>query len=219
MKRTLLALPLLALSACGYTDAGGGTQTLYVVANARFTVSQGQTHVTVEVHRAGAAVDDASVYIRDGESGDLATAPRTSIATYGLDLGGYRRRLGLEIQATSGGSSDSLRAKLEGPSPHVIVNPKAGGLTRGSQGSTLEIEWACSDGLGADQVEIGVSGGFSKVVTSDSGKTDGPAMSALSSGTHTLNVTRVTSTDLAGGVAGSVFNLAFDVESEFDIID
>jgi len=220
MNRTLLVLPVLALAACGYTDAGNGTDTLLVTATARFTVGDDSTDVRVQVHKAGVAVDNATtIDVRDGDTGDIFPLTHEGSATYRVSIPGYHRRLALEVQApnSSGGKADALVAKLEGPSPHVIVNPKAGGLTRGSQGTTLDIEWACNDGVGADQVTIGVDTGFSKVVTSDSGKAAGPAMAALPSGSYQLTVTRTNTTELAGGVTGSAFSISFGVETRFDI--
>lgn len=220
MNRTLLAIPVLALAACGYTDAGSGTNTLLVTARARFTVGDDSTDVRVQVHKAGLAVDNAStIGVRDGETGDIFPLARDSSGSYRASIPGYHRRLALEVQApnSSGGKPDALAAKLEGPSPHVIVNPKAGGITRGSQGSTLDVEWACNDGIGADEVTIGVDTGFSKVVTSDSGKAAGPAMATLLSGSYELTVTRTNTTDLAGGVTGSAFSISFGVETRFDI--
>jgi hypothetical protein len=220
MNRTLVALPVLALAACGYTDAGSGTNTLLVAADASFTVGDDNTRLSVHVHKAGVAVDGATVNMRDGDTNELFTLRNTGSGTYTLDTPRYRRRLALEVQAanTSGGSADSLVAKLEGPGPHVIVNPKAGGLTRGSQGSTLDVEWACNDGVGADQVSVHVDDGFSRLVTGDSGKTDGPPMATLASGNHDLRVRRINTVELSGGVTGSVFTVSFGVQSSFDIL-
>ncbi len=220
MKILSLGLCAQGLMACGYTDPGSGSKTLQVEASAEYEVGDSdRMRVTVTVHdKDDAPVEWAIVELRDGKTGEIITAEYESEGVYRASMSAYRRRLELRVES----SGDELTAKLEGPGPHRILDPKAGAMNRASFGPNLRVKWATTDGIRADEVRLRVHGqrAVERVLTEDGGSYDGIAISELPSvGDYRLTVERVNVVELAGGIAGSVFTIHYNVNVDFSLIN
>jgi hypothetical protein len=212
-------LPLM-LGACSYTDSGSGTGTLLVKATASYSVGPlagNNFQLVVTVADINGARTGAQVVMTDGENGDRFTLAAVAghDGSYAADVVGYRRRLELGVQS----GSDSLKAKLEGPGPHVIDSPKPGGYHRSDLGDHLDVSWSTSDGIRADAVVIDLGHGIERTINDDTGSDDSIATQQLSTGDYDLTVTRSNRVDLAGGVGGSIFTTSYAVHSSFTLID
>ncbi len=212
MMRRLLPLLGLVLGACGYTDTGSGTRTLQVEASSSFDVTDGNdSRVRVTVRQAdGTNVDDASVNVKDGDSGAVIAVPADGNGgRYSVDVPGYRRRLELAVAR----GSDRLDVKLEGPGPHTITSPVPGQVV---SGNTLGVSWATKDGVAADEVSLDIRHTQAqRLLTTDTGSSNDLSLAGLSAGTYDLDVTRQNVVVPGGGVTGSTFTISYNVSTEF----
>jgi hypothetical protein len=221
MMRRLLWMVPLALAACGYTDGGTGSHNLLVHAAAEFKAADGTTTLSVDLSLASTPVDDATVVMRDPQSG--ATFPLTLDAGtpghYASTVVGYHRRLqlGLVPSITHTGPGYDLSARLEGPGPHVVLSPKPGTIVHA--GGTLGVSWGTTDGLSADEVVLTVNGpvDLERTVSADTGSSHDIPLSLLTPGAYELRVARQNGVDLDGGVAGSRFTSSYEVPTNFTV--
>lgn len=225
MKRFLLVSIPSLLAACTYTDGGEGTKTLFVVASSRFDVGGANgAEMIVEVSKDGAAVSDVLVRLRDDDSDELFELPESAVAgRYSSTVPGYHRRLQLAVQS----GSDALEAKLEGPGPHVIESPRAGGVDRSGMGGELDVAWATEDGLRADEVVVSIRNVDAhdiveeRTITDDTGSYDEIPMAVFppNADNYRLTLTRRNRVDLDGGTSGSTFVVSYGVETTFTLVD
>ncbi|MEE8408168.1 MAG: hypothetical protein V3T05_01055 [Myxococcota bacterium] len=211
----MLAGTLLVPLGCGYTDAGGGTQTLEVIAKLEYDFRDDETKIEVEVSKNGEALEGARVRIEpDGGIGvDIPQQNAGANAVYILrDWQGYHRRIELLVES----GKDRVVAKLEGPGPHTIVNPESTSLSRSSLGDNLDVEWKVDDGVRADEVTISLDkGDYHSTIKDDPGHYEIPS-TALESGEERVEVTRRNRIDLAGGIGRSTLEISY--EKEVDIV-
>ena len=216
MKR-LAVLFTLSASACGYTDPGEGSRTLFVEAAAAYEVSDNVQSVRVDVQKDLVPVTDAVVVVKDGETDESFSAQHIAAGRYRVGLSGYHRRLELVVEA----GRDELRARPEGPGDHLITKPVANAvLRRRDVGDTLKIEWSTRDGLRADEVHLRLDAiDFADTLYEDTGSFDEISTAILPAGDYEVRVARTNETDLHGGVSGSKFEMSFGVENGFVLGD
>lgn len=211
-----VVLTMASLTGCGYTDPGTGTNTLEVVARLSFTASDdGETDVRVRVLKRGAVVNDASVAIQNGETGEkfVIDEQTTGQDRYRGLLDGYHRRI--ELSVTAG--ADHLVGRLEGPGRHLIKSPLNDSVLRRSDADTMRVRWRAEDGLMADEVELRFDESeFSTTIGRDTGEVV-VATAELIPGLEELRVTRRNSVNLAGGTAGSKLEIAYTAANRFEV--
>jgi hypothetical protein len=215
----VLVLGGALLAACGetYTDPGGGSGTLLVVANLQYAINGNNTRVDLQLTQNGATVDNAEVAIKDGDSDVTATIAQRPNGRYQYDFAGYHRRI--ELAVTSG--SDTVHGKIEGPGRHQISSPANNdNVNLGTMGSNLEVKWSTKDGLRADQVTVQLAHtNYQSVLTSDDGTTNIPKGNLLPrlGDDEQIQVLRANQVSLSGGTPGSTLTLGYSVSNTFVI--
>ena len=212
----LVAIGWITLAgACGYTDAGSGTGTLLVDARAVYRAAHdNQTSIDVEVAKNGEDFVNARVTVKDGDGGGTITLTERGGGRYSDDLSGYHRKLELTVEL----GGDNLNVRLEGPGPHVLTDPLAGDrISLGGLGGALPVRWRVADGLRADEASISLNQSpYESGPRNDDGSWEIPVTS-LASGTEEVRVERTNRIAPNGGVAGSSFEMTYDVRVAFDI--
>jgi hypothetical protein len=203
---------------CGYTDGGGGTRTLRVVAELSYSAHDNETDVHITVEKDGVTVDNAIVEVKDSDS-ELAWLvtqgnPREEYTRIGDDhhIDGYHRWVELSVEA----DADRLDAQLEGPGKHKVVSPDNNDvLAIDDLGDDLEVAWETSDGLTAQEVVINL-GDHSHTITKweDPGSYDVPT-SGLEPGEESVRVTRRNKIRLDGGTTGSLLTVEYEARNSF----
>lgn len=214
----LLAGTLLIPVGCGYTDEGGGTHTLEVIAILDYDFSDNETTVDVEVRKNGVALVGALVRIEpdEGDGVDIPQRDAGASARYRLpNWQGYHRRIELRVES----NNDRLEARLEGPGPHIIVEPQSAPVSRGSLGKNMDIEWKVDDGVRADEVTISLDkGDYHSTIRDDPGHYEIPSTS-LATGEEKIKVTRRNRIKLAGGTGASKLEISYKKEVEIVVSD
>lgn len=211
--RSSVVVVLLTLAGCGYTDAGDGSKTLVVVADAVYSASEdNQLRVDVTVSKDGVGVTGATVKFTDGESGDVFTVPPHGgqDGRYRGDLTGYHHSLAIEVDS----GDDNLEAQLEGPGTHVIAEPVNGARLTRDDVANLDIEWEVSDGIRADKVHIEI--GDNVCTTTEIEETGSLTLpcKGLPAGSSFVRVRRSNQISLEGGVGESNFELSYQVTNQ-----
>lgn len=214
----LLFAALLTLApgivACGATDTGGGSGTLFVTAEADGRPDS--TRVRVTVQQRGNPVVGANVVVIHVENDvsmnleGVGTTNGGSEFRYEGTFNRYARTLALKI--TSG--EDELNAQLQGPAPHVITRPPNDVIVRRKDFEFLDVQWE-ADG-GADTTRVTVSDLEPMELVGDPFEVQIP-LGGLRNGTHEVEVRRETQVPLAGGIEGSVMRARYTVDNRFTL--
>lgn len=209
-RNILLSVPpVLLAAACGSrTDSGSGSDTLFALIEV--TGKPESTGVEVELKLRGNPVVGANVVVTDDDTKGTTTLEGRSAGLYKATLTGYARTLGVKI--TSG--EDTLEARLEGPSPHVITRPPNDAIVRRADFDVLRVEWQAD--TPADRVEIEPEGTDAITLDGDVFEALVP-LGPLKSREQRIGVTRETSVDLAGGVEGSKMRSRYKVDNRFTL--
>ena len=142
---------LLCAAACSETDAGEGSETLYVQVSARSQADS--TQITASLSQKGNDVVGANVVIRDVDN-DTSINLEGSSSSGGYVYTGiltvYARLIQLEIKS----GDDDLIAQLGGPNPHLITRPPNDAIVRRQSFDELSIEWDADDP--ADEVLVAI---------------------------------------------------------------
>ncbi len=204
---TLAATALLGAAACGGSDPGSGTQTLYVQAQAASDGTTGGTVLGVTVRQGdanGSVIDNATVTIT------AADGTRYSLPWVGaFKIGGYTKSNlawspAWHLQVVDG--ADQLEATLSAPGATVITSPKPGSTFDRNAGRPLTVAWRDDAGKGAMGVDIHLAkSGYSHSVTGDPGHYDIDPGRLDAHDNEQLSVSRWTQVQLAGGAVGSTF--------------
>lgn len=208
--RALLTIALVASLGsvgCSRSDSGSGSRTL--LAQVEVQATGESTIIEAQVQLRGAPVAGATVVVRDPDGDRSVTLEGRAGGLYRGTLSGYARTL--ELVITSG--ADHLDATLEGPAAHVITRPPNDARVRRAGFATLRVEWDAEDV--AEHVDVAV-GATTASVEGDAWEADLP-LAPISDGAHTVSVTRETSIDLAGGVAGSRMRSRYKVDNRFTL--
>ncbi|MBI3179547.1 MAG: hypothetical protein HYZ27_07780 [Deltaproteobacteria bacterium] len=201
---------LLAATGCGYTDSGSGSRTLEVEATLTYDENDGDTQADVRVKKEGQHLAGATVVFEDGEDGEQFEL--TDVGNrYRDTFGGYHRRMELIIEK----GSDYLTAKLEGPGPFTLDEPKNTSIDLGDD---VEVRWKTLDGIEADWVLIELKqGSYRKRGNDSSGKHVIPGDAFEASPDEEIQVTRAMEVNLEGGSAGSLLTSEYEVQKNVDV--
>lgn len=201
-------------AACGYTDAGDGTQTLNVTAVLSYHLEDNETHIALAVKRNLDFLPGAQVTLRDDETGELYTIPEVAHPTqnYRDHIGGHHRRLELSVVA----GADNLTARIEGPGPFVVPQPEHNRpITIADLGEHLTVKWRPDDGLPADEVRVRLErADVDQLIEADEGHYQIRSI-YLETGSETLRVERINRVLLAGGTPGSFLTSGYEVRNDF----
>lgn len=203
----LAALTLLGATACGGSDPGSGTKTLYVEAQADSDGTTGGTALGVTVRQGdanGQVIDNAVVTVTNAD-GKQYSLPWVGA----FKVGGYATSdipwsPGWHLQVVSG--ADRLEATLSAPGATVITSPQAGSTFNRNSGQPLTVAWKDDAGKTAMGVDIHIAGSnYSHSLTNDPGQYAIDPGRLQSGDNQQLIVGRWTEVDLAGGTTGSTF--------------
>jgi hypothetical protein len=197
-----------AVSCGGKTDPGGGSGSLFVLAE--ISGKPDSTSIEIEVKAGGNEVIGANVVLEDVDRGKRATAEERSAGLYRAALEGYARTLSLKIVS----GDDDLEAQLEGPAPHVITRPENNAIVQRRDFDNLLIEWQAEGP--AERVEIVPQGTDPIVLEGDPFEFRIP-LGGLENGEHKISVTRETTVDLRGGSVGSRMRTRYTVDNRFTL--
>jgi hypothetical protein len=168
------------------------------------------TSIEVEIKANGNPVVGANVFLEDADRGNTATAEGKSAGLYRASIEGYARTLSLRIVS----GEDDLEAQLEGPAPHTITYPLDDAAVQRKDFEFLLIQWLADEP--AERVEIVVPGADKIELDGDPFEVRIP-LGGLENGEHELTVTRETSVNLDGGVAGSRMRTRYTVDNRFTL--
>ncbi|RMG10391.1 MAG: hypothetical protein D6729_19610 [Deltaproteobacteria bacterium] len=217
------AASLLLLAACGGSDPGGGTKTLYVNAATASDGSRDGTWIVVEVREGssdGAIVDDAVVTVTDDEG----NARRLNFS--GVSIGNFAAGVyadtdfdfkgGTRLEVERG--SDHLFAYLEHPGITTITQPIANTTFRRTEHEALRIEWKDARGRSARFVHIKLDrADYERTLENDPGFHEVEVNRLKPGANETLHVERYNEIQLAGGVTGSRFRATTVHRIDFDV--
>lgn len=211
LLRTLAALCLGTLWACGYADVGEGTGTLAVTGHLDCAYPSQQTAVALTLLREAAAVTDANVTLQDGDTHETLHVPYDEgTQQYTAVWTGYHRRVTWQIWS----GADGLMARTEGPSRHTVAHPHTGAVLQVHD--SLDVRWATGDGVRAEAVTVQVVSTdqqpVSHSLTHDGGQHQ-VAASALSAGHSTLTVQRLDKLVPLGAAEGSALITSYSVSA------
>lgn len=220
MKAFAGAALALVMAGCG-SDAGSGTETLFVDAEAFSDGSADGTWLRVVVRQGGsngAMLDDAKVTLTagDGTVHELPYVDVFGIAYFKNNLA-WDPSWRLRIER---GTADKLEARIEGPGLTRITQPAPGSLYQRSSGTDLVVKWADDDGKRAGAVIVDLEGQpyEDQIVNEDPLERKIPASSITTvNDSARLRVDRRTTLNLAGGVAGSTFTATTRDEIDINI--
>jgi hypothetical protein len=201
-------LLIVSSAACGYTDGGDGTGTLEVVAEIIYRTHDNDTEVEISVEKDGSTVNDATVELTDGESGETFSVSQANPnETYEASIDSYHRRIKLRVES----GADRLEAQLEGPGVHRVVHPENDSILRLAElGSEFEVRWDTEDGLAAQEVIVKIDDDFSHTIRGyqDPGHYGVPT-SYLESDDADVSVWRINKVSLNGGIGESRMEIEY----------
>lgn len=198
------------LAACGGTDPGTGSQTLYVRAALETDGSTNGTGIAVEIRErdaSGPVVTDAIVTLRSQSGVDqllAATASSTrpdSIVLYRRDGFAWDHGFVLSVRR---GADDFLDAALELPGVTVITDPVASTtFQRATQGRLL-IRWRDEYGRQAQVPEVRLErADLEQTLPSDALQYEVDASRLVPASDEVVTVSRTNKVTLAGGLGNS----------------
>lgn len=205
------------LTACGGSDPGSGTQTLYVEATASSDGSGDGTSLLVVVRDGtsnGAFIQDATVSLV-GDRGTTYTPGFVGI----FGVGGYYKNGinwegGWRLRIQRG--NDTLEAYIAGPGLTDITAPQANSTFMKSSAQNLVVQW--KDELGRAMPNASVKFRRANVdrTTQDTGSFTVDSNTLVAATDERITVTRWTELPLKGGVTGSTFKA--QTTSEINLI-
>lgn len=218
----LLLLGVAFLFSCGGSNAGTGTQTLFVKAQAITDGSASGSWLAVEVRQGasdGALITDAVVTVSGDATGEF-NLPWEGIQLGNFKAGAYRRGqlawdTGWVLRVTRG--ADRLDAYLEAPGVSTITGPIAGTTFKRADAQPLAITWKDDAGRRANVVELKLDHADQASVTlaKDTLEHDVEPNRLVATDKEKLQLKRRNEIPLAGGAPGSVFSATTEHEIEF----
>ena len=191
-RTTLVVVGALALTACGGTNPGWGSQTLFVSARLSSDGSTDGTSARVEVRlgsSTGAVVPDATVTLKGNKLADRALTFRDNVGNggaYVADNFAWDSNFAIDVKH----GDDNLVGSLDPPGASIITAPIAGTTFRRADSTKLSLEKAKIDQSWANGAEpFHVELEPSQLVANDKER---------------ISLDRTSEVNLAGGTAGSV---------------
>jgi hypothetical protein len=194
------------LTACGGSDPGSGTQTLFVQATATSDGSSDGTSLTVVVRdgsSSGNFVTDAAVTLI-GDRGTTYTPAFTGIFNIGAYVknqinweGGWRLRI------TRG--NDNMEAYVAGPGLTDITAPAANSTFMKSSAQNMTISWKDENGRAMPNADIKFRRANIDKTVQDTGSFSVDYNTLVPATDERISITRWTELSLKGAVTGSTF--------------
>lgn len=194
------------LTACGGSDPGSGTQTLYVEATAASDGSSSGTSLTVLVRdgsSSGNFVTDAQVTLI-GDRGTTYTPAFTGI----FGIGGYTKNQinwegGWRLRIVRG--NDTMEAYISGPGLTDITSPVPNSTFMKSSAQNLVIQWRDENGRAMPNANVKFRRADIDRTVQDTGSYLVDFNTLVPANDERVTVTRWTEVALRGGVTGSNF--------------
>jgi hypothetical protein len=215
--RILLAAGLAAVvavgTACGGSNPGSGSGTLYVKAQLEADGTPDGNWIAVQVrqgHPDAPIVNDAVVTLRGDQSGEM-TLPWQGVTFGGWAAGWYGTNnltwdtgFALRVQR----QSDNLEAYLQVPGLTVVTQPVYNTTFSVADGRPLLVKWEDAKGRRAEIVTVRLDrSGFRRELPMGEDPLQlSIELSNVVSGDERVTVTRMNDVNLAGGTPGSVFS-------------
>lgn len=217
MTRTLTLLSLAVLSACGATNPGGGTRTLFVTARLSSDGSTPGTTARVTVRDGspnGGFVTNAEVVLKGGKLGKRTLTYDPGNTRYELDDFAWDDAFRLEV--TRG--NDFLDGQIEAPGFTVITSPISDTTFRKADGQPLVIKWTDATNRRAQRVQVRVDkAGIDSTINQDGLEFRVEPNQLKVEDKEKVRVERTNEVELAGGVAGSVLSAETHHSIEFRV--
>lgn len=194
------------LTACGGSDPGSGTQTLYVEATASSDGSSDGTSLLVVVRdgsSSGAFIQDATVTL----TGDRGTAYTPAfVGIFGV--GGYYKNAinwegGWRLRIVRG--NDNMEAYVAGPGLTDITAPQANSTFTKANAQSLVVQWKDEMGRAMPNASVKFRRANVDRTTQDTGSFTVDSSTLVAATDERITVTRWTELSLKGGVTGSTF--------------
>ncbi|MBI3184051.1 MAG: hypothetical protein HYZ28_18105 [Myxococcales bacterium] len=211
MRAPILVAAAIALAACGGSNPGGGTRTLYVKAQAETDGTTDGTRLGLEVREGssgGTLITDAVVILRGDKSGE-SSLPWQGLKWGDFALGSYFKsgiawEPGWAIEVRRG--NDRLDAYLQTPGYTTIVEPIAQTTFRRTEGKPLAVKWKDSFDRRAKTVTVDVDKAkYQRTLPEDPLSHEIEANRLVSENNERITLERVNEIELAGGTPGSIF--------------
>ncbi len=194
------------LTACGGSDPGSGTQTLYVEATASSDGSASGTSLTVVVRdgsSSGSFVQDAQVTLI-GDHGTTYTPAFQGV----FGIGGYFKNQinwegGWRLRIVRG--NDTLEAYVAGPGLTDITAPAANAVITKSTAPNLVVQWRDENGRAMPNANVQFRRANVDRIVQDTGSFTVDANDLVVADDERITVTRWTELSLKGGITGSNF--------------
>lgn len=194
------------LTACGGSDPGSGTQTLYVEATASSDGSANGTQLLVVVRdgsSSGAFIQDAQVTLI-GDRGTTYTPAFLGV----FGVGGYVKNDinwegGWRLRIVRG--NDNMEAYVAGPGLTDITGPVANSTFMKSSAQNLVVQWKDEMGRAMPNANVKFRRANVDRTTQDTGSFSVDYNTLVAATDERITVTRWTEVPLKGGVTGSTF--------------
>jgi len=198
------------LTACGGSDPGSGTQTLFVQATAESDGSPDGSKLTVVVKNgssSGANLDTAMVTLI-GDRGTTYTVPWTGATLFGVVLGDYHMSSinwegGWRLRITN--ANDNLEAYIAGPGLTDITAPAENSTFVKSSAQNLVVTWKDEMGRAMPNASVKFRRANVDRTTQDTGSFPVDSATLVAATDERITITRWVDVSLKGGITGSSF--------------
>lgn len=224
LRLTSMFFLAASLVACGGSNPGNGTRTLFVNARAESDGASDGSLLMVEVregHSEGTLITDAVVTINGNETGEF-NLPWVGANFGGFKFGAYAKDnltwdTGWSLNVKRG--EDYLDAYLVAPGHTTITAPLGGSTYRRSSGEPLVLQWKDGEGRGADltTVRFKTSEQANRDFTDDPMEYEVEPNHLQADDDERVEVERRNEVNLEGGTAGSIFRAVTRHRVEFAI--
>jgi len=218
MKRAILGAlaGAVLLTACGGSDPGSGTQTLYVEATASSDGSAQGTSILVRVNNGGSqgSVPTEAVVTLIGDRGTTHVLPFVGAFGFGAFFkSNFNWEGGWRLRIESG--NDNLEAYVAGPGLTTITAPVPNSTFSKAASQNLSVQWRDEMGRTMPNAEIDFRQASFERTVQDTGSFSVDYNTLVASTDERVTVTRWTEVPLKGGVTGSRFRAETKAEQEF----
>jgi hypothetical protein len=222
MMRATLVVVAFALTACGGTNPGWGSQTLFVNARLSSDGSTDGTSARVEVRQGsptGAVVPDATVTLRGDRLASRTLTFRANAGNGGAYVtDGFAWDTNFVLDVKHG--DDTLVGSLDPPGASIITAPIAGTTFRRANAIALTIEWKDDIGRRADSTQLTLEKAKVDRRWSNGAEpfhVEIEPSALVATDRERINLERTSEVKLAGGTAGSVLRATTSHRIEFTV--
>ena len=219
MMRTILGAlaGAMLLTACGGSDPGSGTQTLYVEATATSDGSAGGTSLLIRVQDGGSQgsfLQNATVTVI-GDRGTQHVLPWVGIFGVGAYYkSNFNWESGWRLKIVNG--NDNLEAYVAGPGLTTITAPVSNSTFSKASAQNLSVQWRDDQGRSVPNADIDFRRANIDRTVQDTGSYSVDYNTLVAATDEQITITRWTELNLKGGVTGSRFRA--ETRAEVDLI-